>query len=470
MDTPSAEAQVQAAMATQGGLEIHAHDYVPLNERHGKASDLFSLWFGENMQIFAVVTGALAVVLGLNFSWAIVSIVLGTLLGSLVMAFHSAQGPTLGLPQMIQSRAQFGYYGAILPTIIAWFMYIAFLAVAIVICGQSFQTVFGGALALWMVVVTIPIALLAVVGYDLIHVTLKYLGIVFGVFFAILAVMLIVHGIPAESLNKGGFAWGPFLASMAIMATWNAGYAPYVSDYSRYLPPDQAKGTFWYTYVGTSLSTILLMILGAGIAALAPDVAVVDEIRELGGGLGAPMVILMAIGLIIANSTNVYGGIITTFSIVDNIRPFKPTAVLRVVGCAFIAILGFFAASWGAGDFATNLQNFFFILLYFLIPWSMINLIDFFFIRRGTYSIKDFFLVDGAYGRWGWLAIGVYFFAFLCELPFINTVLYVGPIASALGGADVAWMVGVVVAAPLYYVLARRRVNRDVPAPGTVAA
>jgi purine-cytosine permease-like protein len=35
------------------------------------------------------------------------------------MAFHSAQGPQLGLPQMIQSRPQFGYIGALLvwPTI-----------------------------------------------------------------------------------------------------------------------------------------------------------------------------------------------------------------------------------------------------------------------------------------------------------------------------------------------------------------
>jgi nucleobase:cation symporter-1, NCS1 family len=460
---PEVDDQVTAAegMATSGGLEIHAHDYVPLNERHGKARSLFYLWFGENMTIFALVTGALAVVLGLNFWWAIVSIVVGTLLGSLIMAFHSAQGPTLGLPQMIQSRAQFGYYGAILPTVIAWFMYIAFTAVAIVICGQSFQSVWGGSLTLWMIVSAIPIAVLAVVGYDMIHFALKYLGLVFAIFFGILTIMLIQHGIPMESLNKGGFSWAPFLASTAIMATWNAGYAPYVSDYSRYLPPDQVRGTFWFTYLGTTISTILMMILGAAVTSLAPDLAVAEEIRQLGGGtVGAAMVIIMAIGLIIANPTNIYGGMITTFSIADNIRPFQSTARLRVFGCAFIAVLSTLAAVWGAGDFATNLQNFFFILLYFLIPWSMINLIDFFFIRHGSYSIKDFFLVDGAYGKWGWLAITVYFIGFLCQLPFINTVLYVGPIANAMNGADIAWIVGVVVTIPLYYFLAKRQAAR----------
>lgn len=473
MSSTSIETQDAEGMATRGGLEIHAHDYVPLNERHGKAFSLFTLWFGENMTIFALVTGALAIVLGLDFWWAIVSIVLGTLLGSLIMAFHSAQGPTLGLPQMIQSRAQFGYYGAILPTAIAWVMYIAFTAVAIVICGQSFQSVFHGSLTLWMIVSAIPIAVLAVVGYDMIHFALKYLGVVFAVFFAILTIMLIRHGIPMASLNQGSFHWAPFLASTAIMATWNAGYAPYVSDYSRYLPPDQVKGTFWYTYLGTSVSTILMMVLGAAVTALAPNLAVAEEIRKLGGSFfGAAMVIIMAIGLIVANPTNIYGGMITTFSIADNIRPFKSTARLRVIGCTFIAVLSTVAAAWGAGDFATNLQNFFFILLYFLIPWSMINLIDFFFIRHGSYSIKDFFLVDGSYGKWGWLAITVYLIAFLCELPFINTVLYVGPISKAMGGADIAWIVGVVVAAPLYYVLARRQAARRgvVPAEAATAS
>ena len=36
-------------------------------------------------------------------------------------AFHSAQGPQLGLPQMIQSRAQFGYIGVAVLVLFALF-------------------------------------------------------------------------------------------------------------------------------------------------------------------------------------------------------------------------------------------------------------------------------------------------------------------------------------------------------------
>jgi len=58
--------------------------------------------------------------------WAAIAILLGIIIGTLFMAFHSAQGPKLGLPQMIQSRAQFGYYGSLLPVIVAVLLFIGF--------------------------------------------------------------------------------------------------------------------------------------------------------------------------------------------------------------------------------------------------------------------------------------------------------------------------------------------------------
>jgi nucleobase:cation symporter-1, NCS1 family len=42
------------------------------------------------------------------------------------------------------------------------------------------------------------------------------------------------------------------------------------------------------------------------------------------------------------------------------------------------------------------------------------------------------------------------------EIPFVNSSLYEGPIAKSLGGADISWIVGFVVAAVLYYLAARR--------------
>ena len=90
------------------GVERRTIDVIPPEERHGTPLSQFTLWMGANLQITAIVDGALAVVFGADALWAIIGLLIGNLLGGIVMALHSAQGPRLGLPQMISSRAQFG--------------------------------------------------------------------------------------------------------------------------------------------------------------------------------------------------------------------------------------------------------------------------------------------------------------------------------------------------------------------------
>ncbi len=91
-----------------GMSERRSIDYIPESERHGHPFSQFTLWFGGNLQITAIVTGALAVVLGGDVVWSLVGLLVGQMLGAAVMSLHALQGPRLGLPQMILSRAQFG--------------------------------------------------------------------------------------------------------------------------------------------------------------------------------------------------------------------------------------------------------------------------------------------------------------------------------------------------------------------------
>lgn len=42
------------------------------------------------------------------------------------------------------------------------------------------------------------------------------------------------------------------------------------------------------------------------------------------------------------------------------------------------------------------------------------------------------------------------------QIAFMNTPLYVGPISEHLNGADLSWVVGLVVTSPLYFWLASR--------------
>ncbi|WP_231500462.1 cytosine permease, partial [Saccharothrix sp. NRRL B-16314] len=84
-------------------METRTIEVIPDAERHGTPRSQFTLWFGANMQITAIVDGALAVVFGADALWAIPALLIGNVLGGIVMALHSGQGPRLGVPQMISS-------------------------------------------------------------------------------------------------------------------------------------------------------------------------------------------------------------------------------------------------------------------------------------------------------------------------------------------------------------------------------
>ena len=95
-------------------IEAHSIDYVPLAERHGKVWHLWPVWFMGDARLATLAVGVLGIVMGANFLWTAIAVTTGCAFGTFFMAFHSTQGPQLGLPQMIQSRPLFGYMGALL--------------------------------------------------------------------------------------------------------------------------------------------------------------------------------------------------------------------------------------------------------------------------------------------------------------------------------------------------------------------
>lgn len=442
------------------GIEVRSFDYVPEDERHGQPSQLFYMWFGISATIFSLVTGFVGISLGLSFWWTMLAIVIGNVLGAFFMALHAAQGPQLGMPQMIQSRAQFGYYGAMFPIAITWVMYIAFLAVDIVLAGQGFQDVFPWSLNAWMAVLTIPMLLLAVYGYDLINRFQKYQTLFYVLLFVVLTIVWIANGVPHGSLSRGTFKIGPFLLAMSVVAAYQITYAPYVSDYTRYLPRSAARKAFSRTYIATVISCVWLMGLGAAIGAVSPHLTdMLSEVKSMCGSLGGLVTILLAIGLIAPNSTNVYGGMMTTLSLANNVsEKLRSTQLLRAAIALVIAIVGVLVATVGAGSFMTNLENYLTFILYILIPWSVINLTDYYLVRHGNYPTSDFYATNGRFGKVNVPVMIVYLIAFGIEVPFMNTTVYEGPIAKSLNGGDIAWIVGALVTIPLYF--AARRIGQ----------
>ena len=77
---------------------------------------------------------------------------------------------------------------------------------------------------------------------------------------------------------------------------------------------------------------------------------------------------------------------------------------------------------------------------------------------QSKYDVESFFRRDGGiYGRVNGAAIFCYVLGIAVQLPFVDSAMYTGPAARAMGGIDLSWIVGLSVTAPVYYFLARGR-------------
>ncbi|MFJ9373283.1 purine-cytosine permease family protein [Streptomyces sp. NPDC101455] len=445
------------------GLEIRSIDYVPLNERHGKLWHLGPLWFMSNAQIATLAVGLISITEGGNLIWSLIAIVAGTLLGTFFMAFHSAQGPQLGLPQMIQSRPQFGYVGALLVWLFAYVQYAGFNVFNTILAGEALHTTAHGGTKMWVAVVTVVGFVIALVGYDVIHKAEQFLTYTFLVVFGIFTVgVLATLHYPAGSFDLGGFSWTPFLAQFGVVAGYQISWAIYVSDYSRYLPPDvTVRKTFYWTYFGSALGGVWLMTLGALLAAWAgKDFDTIRSINAAGdkvfSGFGAIVLLFATLGLVSVTALNMYGGSLTLISAIDSFKKVQPTVSVRALTIGLTAALSLAGAMAATANFLTNFNNFLLLVLYLFIPWTAVNLMDYYVVRRGHYAIAEIFNPHGIYGRWGWHGIISYLVGFGVMVPFFSVgTLYVGPIAHAMDGADLSLFVGLPVAGLLYWWLSR---------------
>jgi purine-cytosine permease-like protein len=461
-------------MARQSGVEVRSIDYVPLSERHGELWHLGPLWFMGNAQIATLAVGVVGVEAGGNLLWSLIAIVTGVLTGTFFMAFHSAQGPQLGLPQMIQSRPQFGYIGALLVWLFAYLQYAGFNVFNTILAGQAGHTTIHIGEKLGIIVATLLAVVVALIGYDFIHrveqgLTYTFL-LVFGVF--TIGAIVTLH-LPGDALSLSNFDVTPFLTQFGVTAGYQISWAIYVSDYSRYLPPDvSVKRTFWWTYWGSGLGAIWLMGLGALLAAWAGDsfdtVASLDKAANgIFDGFGTIVLIFAALGLISVTALNLYGGSLTLISAVDSFKRVRPTLNVRVLTIGFTAAISLVVALISSESFLTNFENFLLLILYLFIPWTAVNLIDYYVVRRGHYAVAEIFNPDGIYGRWGWRGITAYVAGFAAMVPFFSTPSFTGPVADALNGADLSLFIGLPVAGGLYYLFAQ---SIDVESEARLAA
>jgi purine-cytosine permease-like protein len=442
-------------------IETKSIDYVPDNERHGRVRDQVSFWFLGNFHFFTVAIGFVGPSMGLSFGYTALAGTVGILFGTLFAAFHASQGAELGLPQMVQSRAQFGFRGVVVVLIGTLFTFMGFNVANSVLSAQGLHGILGWTPWLVIVVTSLAAALLAIYGYDWLHRIFRWCFFVCLPLYAVLTVAIMLGKVPATHLVSRGFSAVAFAGQFAASASFNITYAPSVSDYSRYLPRNTSRyAIIAAVYAGAASSAIWLIVLGAWLATRlgATDglVALNTAGNALVPGFGVLLSLCSVAALTAATGLNAYSGMLTVVTALNSLFETTPTARLRVLTVGALAVAWVTLAFVSTANTIELLFTALTMMLYLLVPWTSINLIDYFLVRRGRYVIDQLFLPEGIYGVWGARGLSAYVIGLGATVPFfVLPEVYVGPAARALGGVDVGWLVGLLVSGTVYTALSR---------------
>jgi NCS1 family nucleobase:cation symporter-1 len=461
---PAADQPVEDVVAARryGSIESRSIDWITPAERHGTALRVGPLFFIANWSFFTVALGFTGPALGLSVGWAILGSALGLVVGTFFMAFHATQGPRLGLPQIIQSRAQFGFYGVVVVVAMSLTCYLAFGVVYTILTAQGLAQIFGWSPVAIGLVVNVAGGLFAIAGHDSLH---RISRLVFYVTVPLVlvftAAVVTGHaGGTTPSADTHGFVASAFFTVFAVSAAYNIALAPIVSDYTRYLPARTSnRALIASVYVGAGVSAFWLIALGAWLSAHynASDalVALHDAGDNVFRGFGAVLALASAATLVVCTATAAYSVTLQFLTGVDLVKRVKPTRALRItVTAATIAIYLLVALPFG--DHVINAaSNALSLMLFLLVPWTAVNLTDYFFVRRGEYAITDLFDPRGVYGGWSWRGIAAYFLGFAAMVPFAVLPFFTGVFGGWLGGIDVSWLAGLVVAASTYFLFTR---------------
>lgn len=463
-----------------GRIETHGADYVPDSERHGSPRSLFAVWAGSNIVYLYFVLGGLMVLLGLDI-WQSIAVILAGNLFWIVVGFLAISGPSSGSPSEIVSRAFFGVNGnRVVQITSGWLVGVLYEAINLsvgALAGVALvEHVFGSASPLLQGAIVVGLAIvtftISVYGHATIVKLAPWFTWTLLAALVVLAFFVLGHAhfsyAPRGGALSGPDLWGVAAAGFAIIASaplsWGVG-----ADYSRYLPRrTSARATAFWTALGGFLPSTGIAILGV-LAGTAVDMTNPETsmAKIMPAWFYVIFLLVIAVGSVSNNAMTAYS---TGLALLATGVPWRRS--ITVVFDAVVAI-GVTLYALFVSNFLDTLSGLLEVSIAVLAPTMAIYATDIL-LRRNRYdgpSLQDTsrrsrYWYRGGFnlGGFGGLVIGAVA-SFLC----VNTTFYVGPVAHALGGADISVFVGVIVGGGVYALVEGKRILASIAVPAGTA-
>lgn len=258
--------------------------------------DYFVLWSSLGVGLLVLLAGSL--LKGLSFFEVLFVSLLGSIIGSMMLALPGVVGSKYGVPTMVSLRPVLGIKGSYFPTLLNIIQLIGWTAFELMIMAQAAtlltSSVFGHtSYNFWVILFSVWCMILALGGP--LVVVRKWLERV-----AIWLVYGSTLWITYHVFSSGDFwSWAlypgegsiPLLLALDLVIIMPISWWPLISDYNRFAK--RARSAFLGTVAGYTMSNTWFYILGAALVVLLGIEDIVASIATLFFGWVALMLILV---------------------------------------------------------------------------------------------------------------------------------------------------------------------------------
>ncbi|WP_295121710.1 cytosine permease [uncultured Leifsonia sp.] len=465
VETLSEESASTTDIDSATRVETHGIDFIPESERHGRARDLFAVWAAPNVNFLAVVVGATLMVMGLSLWEALAVIVIGNVF-SIITGIVAGSGPAAGTPSEVITRAMYGITGNRFNVAIAgWLISVCYLAinwaaattVAVGLLGRVGVPSTGWTIAISAVVIAAATMVISVYGHGLIMRLYQPLAVLLALIFAVMAIFVVSGAhwsfAPAKPLS-GVELVAMMAAGVALVASAPLSYTN-SADFSRYLPSGtRVRDVALWTTLGLVIPGILATFVGS-LAASAVDMTSPEAGLEkfLPSWFAPIFLISVIVGTIANNAMTAYSSGLALQAVGIKL-PRSRTVLLD--GTVGVAMTLFALLVWNFLDSVSSALQ---LGVTILAPIMGVYLADMLW-RRNRYDGPA--LADDSRGSRFWFSGGFHLAGVVAVLVGIGasllcsaTLVFVGPVAAAMGGIDLSVPVGLIVPFVVYLVLVR---------------
>lgn len=341
--------------------------------------DYFVLWSSLGVGLLVFQAGTF---LGLGLFNAILVSLIGSVVGSLMLASAGLIGSKFGVPTMVSLRPALGRWGSYLPTVLNIIQLIGWTSFEFIVMKEAATTISGKFLGeytpyIWLILIAIFCWLLAYGGPT--AVVRKWLEkfaiwLVFGSTIWI-TLFLLFKGSP-KGISFTNVTPITLLSALDLVIAMPISWMPLINDYNRFALSD--RKSFLGTFFGYSLTNTWFYSIGACLIIFTGLNDVVKAISTvLYGGT--------ALALIIVDETdNAFADIFSTGMSIKNLFPHMDQRTL-ITGTTIISLLIALILP------LQQYSNFLYLIGGFFVPLFGVVISDFLIVKKRNYEHDDFY-------------------------------------------------------------------------------